>query len=273
MATPIGYNPDEQATIQSAFAAYPSWRCLIYDVVASTQDACAEHAEEEEEEEAEQLCVVASHQVEARGRRGSTWDQEPGLDLSLSLLLRPAGRYPDLLLPLLLPAALRATVLERLASTPVAADAVQLKWPNDLLVQGRKLAGVLIEACPPDRWIAGIGLNVNRLDFPPELAERATSLTLLTGTYEYRAELCAELLARVLSLLDEAERGDGSRSIAGFNRGLGLVGEEVELTQGGTTERGRLLGVTPDGVALEDGRCFALGSVGGLSASRGSRGR
>jgi BirA family biotin operon repressor/biotin-[acetyl-CoA-carboxylase] ligase len=109
--------------------------------------------------------VTAGEQSAGRGRQGRTWAAPPGRALLLSLLLRSY----DPLLPL------RAG----LAVADLAGDAARVKWPNDVLVEGRKLAGVLVEARPDEGWaVLGIGVNVAvELDeLPAEVAARAATL-------------------------------------------------------------------------------------------------
>ena len=119
------------------------------------------------------LVVTADAQTAGRGRRGHAWFAPPGACLLYSALVRPfaAGRAP--LLPLAVPVA----VCE--AAEEVAPVRCQVKWPNDVWVDGRKVAGVLAEARPDDGWaVVGVGLNVaiRPDEFPPELRDTAASL-------------------------------------------------------------------------------------------------
>ncbi|HEX3174773.1 MAG TPA: biotin--[acetyl-CoA-carboxylase] ligase [Solirubrobacterales bacterium] len=118
--------------------------------------------------------VTAEEQTAGRGRQGRTWTAPPGKALLYSAVLRPLDER-HLLLPLAVPLA----VCEA-AETLQPGIECAIKWPNDVWVEGRKLAGVLIEAKPQDGWaVIGVGLNlaVERNEFPPELRETATSLT------------------------------------------------------------------------------------------------
>jgi len=119
------------------------------------------------------LVVTAGEQTAGRGRRGSAWFAPPGTCLLYSALQRPfdANRAP--LLPLAVPIAVCETAEE------VAPVRCQVKWPNDVWIDGRKVAGVLVEARPDEGWaVIGVGLNVAipQEEFPAELRERATSL-------------------------------------------------------------------------------------------------
>src|SRR5919108_3609865 len=119
------------------------------------------------------LVVTADEQTAGRGRRGNEWFALPGSCLLYSALLRPFAGSGGTLLPLSVPVA----VCE--AAEAVAPVRCQLKWPNDVWVDERKVAGVLVEARPEEGWaVIGVGLNVAipRETFPPELRDTATSL-------------------------------------------------------------------------------------------------
>jgi BirA family transcriptional regulator, biotin operon repressor / biotin---[acetyl-CoA-carboxylase] ligase len=117
--------------------------------------------------------VTASDQTAGRGRQGRSWTAPPGKALLYSAIVRPLQKR-HMLLPLAAPLA----VCEA-AEDLQPALSCQVKWPNDVLVEGRKLAGVLIEARPQDGWaVIGVGLNISisREEFPPDLRDRAISL-------------------------------------------------------------------------------------------------
>jgi BirA family biotin operon repressor/biotin-[acetyl-CoA-carboxylase] ligase len=119
------------------------------------------------------LVVTAREQTAGRGRRGNAWFGPPGSSLLYSGLLRPYASDEAPLLPLAVPLA----VCE--AAEAVALVRCQVKWPNDVWVDERKVAGVLVEARPDEGWaVIGVGLNVAIApgDFPPELRETAASL-------------------------------------------------------------------------------------------------
>ncbi|HET7343984.1 MAG TPA: biotin--[acetyl-CoA-carboxylase] ligase [Methylomirabilota bacterium] len=127
---------------------------------------------------ADRTVVLAESQAGGRGRRGRAWHDEPGASLLASIILRPRLE-PSRLATLSLTAAV--AVAEALAA--VAGLAPRLKWPNDVLVDGYKVAGILLEsrlqAAP--LVVLGIGVNVRQATFPPDIAARATSLRLATG--------------------------------------------------------------------------------------------
>ncbi len=117
--------------------------------------------------------VTAAEQTAGRGRQGRTWTAPAGKALLYSAVVRPLDER-QALLPLAVPLAVCEAAEELAPGTPC-----RVKWPNDVWVEGRKLAGVLIEGRPQDGWgVIGVGLNlaISREDFPPELRDTATSL-------------------------------------------------------------------------------------------------
>src|SRR5215813_5539876 len=129
-------------------------------------------------------CVVADEQTAGRGRRARAWYSSPGDGLYLSVLLLPrsdsSSKLP--LIGLSAAVAVAETMIER------GVAGVDIKWPNDVLVNERKISGVLAEAVSAGseslRLVLGIGVNLNHRSFisgPPELGETATSLVIETG--------------------------------------------------------------------------------------------
>jgi BirA family transcriptional regulator, biotin operon repressor / biotin---[acetyl-CoA-carboxylase] ligase len=150
--------------------------------------------------------VVAEEQTAGQGRHGHAWHSAPGCGLYVSIVLRPRmgmERMPALTLALGLAA---AEAIGR--STDLSCD---LRWPNDLMLEGRKAAGILVQLFDGTA-VAGIGINVNHAAFPEELAQEATSLRLAGGRVYSREDLLIELLPavdRFLNMLVEA----GSRPV------------------------------------------------------------
>jgi BirA family biotin operon repressor/biotin-[acetyl-CoA-carboxylase] ligase len=137
--------------------------------------------------------VTAAEQHAGRGRQGRTWSAPPGRALLASLVLRDP--------PALLPLAAAVAVAE------VAGPDAAIKWPNDVLVDGRKVAGILAESRPREGWaVLGIGVNVAlRIDeLPPELHETAGTLGLTRADLEPTLERLLAALERALALDDAA---------------------------------------------------------------------
>jgi BirA family transcriptional regulator, biotin operon repressor / biotin---[acetyl-CoA-carboxylase] ligase len=186
--------------------------------------------------------VTATRQSAGRGRQGRTWVAPPGRALLCSLVLRE----PPRLLPLIGGIAV-AEVAERVAPPDVQA---QLKWPNDVLLGGRKVAGILVEGRPQERWaVLGIGLNVavREHDLPAELRARAGGLGLEPEAVEsvlagLLAGLTGWLRASEWAVLQAVRARDAllDRPLhwaGGSGRGAGIDGDGrlVVLTPGGRT--------------------------------------
>jgi len=187
--------------------------------------------------------VAAGFQERGRGRHPErAWAAEPGKNLLFTLLLDLADRFPPQRLPLLAGLALAQTVEERFGL------AVEVKWPNDLLYGGRKLAGVLCQAraraSRPARALVGVGVNCNQRVFPPELADRACSLAGLLD----REVALPELLGGILTALHEALRDGNWR--ARLQRRLYGLGRAAMVQDGGPSPAGRVRGVAEDGALL-----------------------
>ncbi len=148
-----------------------------YDSIGSTNDQLKAMLDAPEF-----TCVTADEQTAGRGRRKRVWHSAPDTGLYLSVLLKPeiaASKIP--LLSLLAAVA----VAEAIRQVEISALPLDIKWPNDVLVNNRKISGILIEstsvAHEAPRFIIGIGVNLNQPSFPPELTESATSLQIESG--------------------------------------------------------------------------------------------
>lgn len=153
---------------------HPPFIIHHYTTLGSTNDELKQM-----HDAAEFTCVVADEQTSGRGRRDRTWHSSPGDGLYLSVLLRPLLAPEKLTLLSLLCA---VAVAETVAQYSVSAD---IKWPNDILINERKAGGILIEVTSvgsnAPQIIAGMGVNLNHQNFPPQLRNIATSLALECG--------------------------------------------------------------------------------------------
>lgn len=195
--------------------------------------------------------VTAGEQTAGRGRQGRSWTAPPDSALLYSAILRPLLPRHSVL-PLAVPLAVCETA-ERLRPE----ISCQVKWPNDIHLEGRKLAGILIEARPQDGWaVLGIGLNltIDEDEFPPELRDRATSL-FPGGRAESTHEASAALSQALTRWVDAPDQ----QILTEWRRRDALLGRDVTWQNGtgvaeGIDERGYLL------VRLADGSSVALGA-------------
>jgi BirA family biotin operon repressor/biotin-[acetyl-CoA-carboxylase] ligase len=184
--------------------------------------------------------VTAEEQTAGRGRQGRSWTAPPGKALLYSAILRPLSRR-HLLLPLAAPLAVAE------AAESVAPVSCAVKWPNDIWIDGRKCAGILIEARPQDGWaVIGVGLNVaiEPGEFPDELRGTATSLPGEATVAEAR-EALDESLTR-WSGADPEEVLEAFRSRDAL-RGNRVSWEGGEGTAAGVDDRGNLIVETEAG--------------------------
>lgn len=243
-----------------ARAAGPRWDVVLLPESPSTN---AEATRRAREGAGEGLVVVADHQTAGRGRLDRTWVTPARSALTFSVVLAPdvpAARWPWL--PLLTGVAVVTGVRRSLGAT------CSLKWPNDVLVDGRKVAGILVERVETDHGpvaVVGVGLNVSQQ--PEELpVETATSLAAATGTEPDRTALLGDVLAALGEGYD-AWRSAGGDPVAlrsTYLQVCSTVGSQVrvQLPDGGTLE-GTATGVDPEGrleVVDTSGRRTVLGA-------------
>lgn len=220
-------------------------RIAVWDRVASTNDLAAAAARSRSNEG---LAVFAESQTAGRGRRGRTWVAPSGSSLLVSILLFPQGDLADTSRLMAIGAVAVAELVHE-----VTGHAAQIKWPNDVRVQGRKIAGVLVERRAGA--VIGIGLNVNQTeaDFETAMAPTATSLRLLGVETPDRSELAQMLLRRLDTLYVSAmELGPGPLDSA-WSRLLEPLGREVALSTSRGLVRGRLIHADlPLGLSVQD---------------------
>jgi len=166
----------------------------------------------------------ADHQTRGRGRQQRHWHDEPGQDLAATFRVQQA--LPE---PAMVPAAVPVAVA--LACEPLAGRPLRIKWPNDLYLDGQKLSGVLIDAgvLGPDTYLIGIGVNCNRVRFPPELEHTATSLALASGRAVDRGELLLAIATELDRALAALAHGTTASLQQVFRDRLGLLGRHVTV--------------------------------------------
>jgi BirA family transcriptional regulator, biotin operon repressor / biotin---[acetyl-CoA-carboxylase] ligase len=236
----LGRPPLSVARLNRALAGGPVWRAV--EVRVSTESTNAEVAEAAREGAAEGLVVLAEQQSAGRGRLDRAWLSPARAGVLVSVLLRPrvgVAAWP--LIPLLTGLA----VVEALVG--VGQVEATLKWPNDVLVDERKIAGILVERVD-DAVVVGIGLNVStRAD---ELAvEAATSLAIAGGATD--REIVAKEVLRALArryLAWQDTEGAASSVLPAYRERCETIGRQVELAlPGGDVVRGLASGIDDSG--------------------------
>lgn len=220
-------------------------RVLVFDELDSTNTFAAQLAEDVANDG---VIVLADRQTRGRGQHGRSWQSPPGRSVLLSVLC-----FPPLALR-------RAAVLTAWAAVAVcdtvrqATEArAKIKWPNDVLLQGRKVCGILTEQ--GRGTVIGMGLNVNQSadDFAAAGLPQATSLALQAG----RPFNCHDVARLLIQHLDEAYdqlvAGDLSTLEESWRWRVGLVGQRVAVECADGVVRGRLLEMAFDGLLLDLG--------------------
>lgn len=221
----------------------PGWHILHEPVVESTQELARAAAARGWPS---RTVFSADSQTVGRGRRGRSWIAPPRSGLLVSLLLREHAASP-VDFTVLAAVALCETIEALLKLDPV------IKWPNDVLVNGRKVAGILTEASDASGGyvVVGIGVNVNWGAARPEgVPQEATCLELQAGYPVHRGELLVVLIERLGTWLALAPGERHSALWRAWHGRLWRHGETVRVLDVGRTLEGRLIGVDPDGALL-----------------------
>ena len=185
--------------------------------------------------------IVTDFQRGGRGRQGRSWVAPPGEALLFSTILRP----PIDVLPLL-PLLAAVTVAGGIeVSTGAVAD---LKWPNDVLFNGKKLAGILIERPPGPSVVLGVGVNVNQR--AEDLPEAGTSLRVELGHPVEREALLAAILNDLANAYDRADREGVDWIVPAWRSRSAMLGTPITFRRDGETVRGTADDIADDGALL-----------------------
>lgn len=209
--------------------------------------------------------VIAERQLEGRGRRGRTWQDEEGKGIAMSILLRPEiapGKIQSI--------TLAASSAVARAIEPFTNVKPGIKWPNDILLAGKKVCGILTEmTAEPEKIhcvIVGIGVNVLQRveDFSEDLKDTATSIALNSSTSVSRSELAARILKELEELyLDFIQKQSNARFLDIWRSFSSTIGYDIIIYQGDSTIRAKALDVLDDGsllVETSDGTRKAISS-------------
>lgn len=199
----------------------------------------------------EGVVVFADSQTKGRGRLGRQWHSLPGKGLWFSVLLRPP-LHPKMAMQLTIAAA----VSVRRAINQLTNIAVFIKWPNDIVIGGKKVAGILNEiSAELDRIkyaILGIGVNVNHeaTDFPPDLCKIATSIKINIGQQLNRSELAAAIIQSLDADYEKIIKGNFSAIADEWMNFCETIGKQVTIRTGERIIQGRAESLDADGCLI-----------------------
>lgn len=225
----------------------------FYDTIDSTNlevrrlaEAGAEHG----------LTVIAEEQVSGKGRRGRSWLGKDGTGIWMSFLLKPEIALENSSMLTLITALAVAKAINEVTNVSCG-----IKWPNDLIVNGKKVCGILTELSAQmdelNYIVVGLGINVNMEKFPDDLKDKATSLQIETGKRIYRAPLAAKVLEYFEKYYEQfIQTEDLSTFKDEYNHLLVHMNQKIRVIRGsketiytshGINERGELLAETASG--------------------------
>lgn len=203
--------------------------------------------------------ILAHAQLDGRGQRGRVWQSSPGLDLTFSLVARPTALRADAQFAL---SKVTALAVHDVLRAKAQAD-VRIKWPNDVLIERRKAAGILIKNEIVGEFVVGsiigIGVNVNSTGFPDELV--ATSLKQETGTDHDRKAVLGEFIDRFNHWWSKWQSAP-EEGLVSYTDRLWTRGRWADMLLDGAPVKGRTMDVDGHGrliVETEDGQVAAYG--------------
>jgi len=215
-------------------------RVLWYPEVGSTNDIATIMAERDA---AEGLVVLADRQTAGRGRLGRSWTSPLGAGIYASVVLRPSSTVAALLT-----IAAGVAVAEGIGSA--TGLAVHVKWPNDVHVGGRKLAGILAEGTA-SHVVLGIGINVQPAAYPPDVAARATSIEAELGRRVDRGLVLAECLAALASRCRDLQQGRRRLVVDAWReRAASMLGRCIEWESADGRQTGLAENIDDDGALI-----------------------
>jgi BirA family biotin operon repressor/biotin-[acetyl-CoA-carboxylase] ligase len=215
-------------------------KILVYNHTSSTNDVAAEYAKNKENDG---LAIFAEEQTAGRGRTGNKWLSGRSDSVLCSILLTDCKCNPELL-------SLACPVAVAEAVGKIAHSHAKIKWPNDIILNGKKAAGIVVESKKVNgstAYIIGIGINChqNKTSFPQELQATATSIDIESGSMCDRISLAKRLLTSLDHWLEAAEN-DGGKIIDQWSKLNTLLNQRITVIYNGRKFTGNCIGVDPE---------------------------
>ncbi len=193
--------------------------------------------------------VVSERQSQGRGRKGRIWFSPPQTGIYASLILRPSMPPNDAPKITLMTAVSAAEALLHLTELDV-----RIKWPNDILIKGKKIAGILTEISTEmdaiDYVVIGLGMNVNNPDFPNNISERATSVLIETGVRFPRVRIVREYLRRQETYYRVLKTSGFAPILRRWKELADIIGQRIKVEMIDKTTIGYVEDIDPEGVLI-----------------------
>lgn len=191
--------------------------------------------------------ALAETQTSGRGRRGRVWKDEPFQNLLFSFSYRSRDLTDTFtLIPLI-------TALSIAKTCQLYLNHVEIKWPNDVKVNGKKISGILVESkinVNESVFIIGVGLNINQSEFDPEISEISTSFFLESEKKHNRGKILTEILEQLIFNLNRLESNDLASLLAEYTSLCSTVNKMISYDYQNITETGFAVGIQKDGALL-----------------------
>ena len=187
--------------------------------------------------------VLAARQTRGKGRRTNSWHSPSG-GMYLSVILHPKSSKHLQLLTFAAALCVTKAIRKRYGIQ------TSIKWPNDILLDGRKVCGILTETMFAQRItaIVGIGLNLNQRDFPKEISGRATSLFLTTGRKEDARGFASLILESFIPYYAHFEKGDHKKILDEWKKNCSTLGKNITIIEQSRTFSAKAVGVNSEGM-------------------------
>ncbi len=222
---------------------------ISLDKIESTNDAARRKFDEGA---SEGLAVFAEHQTRGRGRLGREWTSPPRSGLLMSVILTPGLKHERLSVLTTMAAVAVSEAIQEMASVPA-----MIRWPNDIMLRGRKLGGILVEGwanAGSPAFVLGIGLNINLAEeqFPAGLRPIATSLSIETGRTLDRIEIARGLLRSLDRWYGEMRAGHDALISQHWRQRSSTLGQRITIVENGQRYTGRALDISlQEGLILQ----------------------
>lgn len=188
--------------------------------------------------------IIADHQTRGKGRLGRLWESPRGMGLWMSIILKSGRSHEEMAWTNFMVSVTVCETLRELTRLPL-----ELKWPNDILINGKKICGILMETVNKNRevfLIIGIGININQQNFPEPLDSTATSLFIETQTVWDRWII----LAKIISRFDDNNANLSPEIITRWKSLSGMLGHRVTVVQGNHTFEAIATDIAKDGALV-----------------------